>query len=275
MFRFRTVIAVLSILIISFSISIAQDGVQQITVTYTNEGISVSSTEIAAGLTTIVIDNQSDTHNGGPIGRFKDGMTMEDLAAAAAENPFAAILVFDLYGSLSGAPGADQSITVDLQPGNYVFLGQAGMMGNMTVVDSGATTQQQPEHAVNVVMVDFAYGTPSVIPAGEQIWRVRNEGEQIHEFLIISVKADTSVEEATEMFRSMGSVFNVMAGSSPISPLLIWGPQSPNHVAWIPVNLESGTYALGTLLPDLTTVGTEGAPMMQLDHDMVRIFTVE
>lgn len=275
MFRFRTIIAVLIILMISFSLSVAQDGVQQITVTYTNEGISVSSVEIPAGLTIIVMDNQSDTHNGGPIGRLKDGLTMEDFAAAAAENPFAAILVFDLYGSLSGAPGADQSIIVDLQAGNYVFLGQGGMMVNMTVTDSRATTQQQPEHDVNVVMVDFAYGTPSVLPAGEQIWRVRNEGEQIHEFLIISVQADTSVEEATEMFRSMGSVFNVMAGNSPISPLLIWGPQSPNHVAWIPITLEPGTYALGTLLPDVTTVGTEGAPMTQLDHGMVRIFTVE
>jgi hypothetical protein len=149
------------------------------------------------------------------------------------------------------------------------------MMGNMAVVDSGATTQQQPEHNVNVVMVDFAYGTPSVIPAGEQIWRVRNEGEQIHEFLIIPVEANTTVEEAIEMFRSMGSVFNVMAGTSPINPVMIWGPQSPDNVAWVQVTLEPGTYALGTLLPDVTTVETEGAPMMQLDHDMVRIFTVE
>lgn len=276
MFRFRTVIAVLSVLLMCFSISFAQEDAQQVTVTYTNEGITVSPPEIASGLTTIVMDNQSDTHNGGPIGRFKDGMAMEDLVVAAESgNPFASILVFDLYGSLSGVPGAEQSITLNLQPGEYALLGQAGMMGNMTVTDSDTTTLQQPDHDVNVVMVDFAYGTPSVIAAGEQVWRIRNEGEQIHEFLIISVDANISVEEATEMFRSMGTVFDVMSGASPIDPVMIWGPQSPDHVAWVPVNLAPGTYALGTLLPDVTTLGTEGAPVMQLEHDMVRIFTVE
>lgn len=275
MFRFRTIIAVLSILIISFSMSVAQDSIQQVTVTYTNEGVTVTPIEIPSGLTIIVLDNQSDTYQGGPIGRTKNDMAMDDSVAVPAENPFASILAFDLYGSLSGAPDADQYLTVDLQPGNYIFLGQAGMIGNMTVVDSDTTTQQQPEHDVNVVMVDFAYGTPAVIPAGEQVWRIRNEGEQIHEFLIIPVDAGTSVEGVTEMFRSMGTIFDVMSGASPINPLLIWGPQSPGHVAWVPVTLEPGTYALGTLLPDVTTLGADGTPMMQLDHSMVRIFTVE
>ena len=276
MFRFRTLFALLSFLFVGLAMTFAQDSIQQVTVTYTNDGITASPAEIPAGLTTIVMDNQSDSHSGGPIGRFKDGMTMEDFVAAAAENPFAAILVFDLYGSLSGAPGADQSLTLDLQPGNYVFLNSGGMMGTVTVTGTEATlSDHTPHHDVNVVMVDFAYGTPSVLPAGEQVWHVRNEGEQIHEFLIVPVDAATTVEQATELFRSMGTIFNVMAGTSPVNPLMIWGPQSPGNSAWVPINLQPGTYALGSLLPDISTLGDGDIPMTQLDHGMVRIFTVE
>ena len=278
MFQFRTfIIALLSILVSGLSISFAQDTASfpQVTVTYTNDSITVSPAEVSSGLTTLVLDNQSDSHAGGPIGHLQDGMSPEEFASAAAQNPLTSILALDLYGSLSGAPGDNQSITVDLQPGIYIFLGQAGMMGTMTVTDAGATTVPLPEHDINVVMVDFAYGIPSVLPTGEQLWKIRNEGEQIHEILILPVDADTTLREATDMFRSMGNIFNVMAGTSPVVPQSIWGPLSPDKVAWVPVTLEPGTYALGGLLPDFTTMGAEGAPAMQIDHGMVRIITVE
>ena len=122
-------------------------------------------------------------------------------------------------------------------------------MGMMTVTESASSMVQTPDHDVNVVMVDFAYGTPSVIPAGEQVWHVRNEGEQNHEFLIVSVDAETTLDEATEIFRSVGNVFNAMAGPEGVEIEKIWGPLSPGLTAWVPIDLDPGTYALGGLLP--------------------------
>ena len=275
MLRIFIFVAAISILIVGLPMTIAQETAQQVTVTYTNDAITLSSAEVSSGLTTFVMDNQSDAHTGGPIGRFKDGMTMDDFVAAASESRFAPILVFDLYGSLSGLPGAEESITLNLESGNYVFLGGNSLMGTLTVTSSDSETIAAPEHDVNVVMVDFAFGTQSVIPAGEQLWRIRNEGEQIHEFLIIPVEEGTTTDEAITMFRSMGDIFNVMAGASPINPLKIWGPISPDKVAWAPIALDPGTYALGTLLPDVATLREGDAPMLQIDHGMVRIFTVE
>lgn len=275
MCKIRILIVVLSLLVVGIPMTTAQEGneLPQVIVTYTNEGITVSPSEVPAGLTTLVMDNQSDTHAGGPIGRFKDGKTMEDFIAAAAENPFEAILVFDLYGSLSGLPGSDHSITVDLQPGDYVFISGMGQMGTMTVIDNETSSTEPPAHDVDIVMIDFAFGTPSNITAGEQVWRIENKGEELHEFLLIPVEADTTHDEAKEMFQSMGDIFNIMAGNSPIEPILIWGPLNPGFTTWVPVNLEPGTYALGCLIPDISAEGNE--PVLHIQHDMIRIITVE
>ena len=272
MLHLRALCMVFSILLAGISVSVAQQTSEltQVTVSYVGDAITVSPAQIPAGLTTIVMDNQTDSRQGGPFGRFKDGMTMDDFIAAAAENPFAAISVFDLYGSISGEPQSNPSVTVDLLAGDYVFLGSGGMMGMMNVTPSDTDSASLPEHDVNVVMVDFAYGTPSVIPAGEQVWRIRNEGEQLHEFLIVPVDAETTLDEATEIFRSMGSVFNVMDGTSTVEVHTIWGPLSPGNAAWVPINLEPGTYAVGGLLPDFTDMS-----QLQLDHGMIRLITVE
>jgi hypothetical protein len=213
MLRKFMLIVALGVLAMGTFIAAAQDDVtsQEVIVTYTDEAITVSPAEVPGGLTTFVMDNQTERHVGGPVGRFKDGMTMEDLLAAAQENPFASILVFDLVGSLSGLPDTDQSLTVDLQPGDYVFISGGGQMGNLTVTESDAEAMSELEHDIEVVMSDFAYDMPDVLTAGEQVWQVHNEGEQIHEFLIISVEAETTLDDATEMFRSMGSIFNVMS----------------------------------------------------------------
>ena len=119
MFRFSKILVVFSLCIIGIGVSIAQDAneLPVVTVTYSDEAITVSPSEIPAGLTTLVMENTSNSHQGGPIGRFKDGMTMENLAAEMAKSPFGLIIVFDLYGSLSGGPEDQESITLDLQAG--------------------------------------------------------------------------------------------------------------------------------------------------------------
>lgn len=278
----RIVIALLAVFVVSIPVASAQEDspdFQQVTVTYSEDGIDVSPAEIPAGMTTLVLENTSDMILGGPFGRFKDGNTAEDFFAAAGGGSFEALLLLDVYGGVPIMPHASQSVIADLEAGEYFFIangsGGAPLTGQMTVTPSEAAEATAPEHDVNVVMVDFAYGTPSTIEAGEQVWRIRNEGEQMHEMFVVPVAPGTTLAAATEIIRSIRTPFAVLDGSAPVDVALLFGPVSPGIEVWTPVTLAPGTYAIGGLLPDYAELDHDCHQVLQLDHGMIRIITVE
>jgi hypothetical protein len=252
---------------------------REVTITYGNDGIAVEPAEIPAGMATLVLENVGDTPHGGPIGRFKEGKSMDDFMASAGGGAFEALLNLDLYGARLLFPNEQEVITAELAAGDYLLLssGPTGtpLFANLTVTPADSAMGIQPEADISVVMTDFAYGLPEMLPSGQQLWHIRNEGSQMHEIFVVPVDSETDLDAAADILRSIGSPFAVLDGSSPVDVAMLFGPLGPGLEAWTSVNLEPGTYAMGPLLPDFTTVDQDGPPTLLLDHDMVAVFTVE
>jgi hypothetical protein len=140
------------------------------------------------------------------------------------------------------------------------------------VVASDGEGAEMPEADVTLAFVDFAFGIPSTIDAGEQVWHIQNVGQQFHEAVIIKIDEDTTLEEATALVGTVLTPTGRFVEDSPAEMVFVWPPMDPGENAWVTLNLEPGTYAIGCLLPDLTLM-----PEMHthLEHGMVRIFKVE
>lgn len=125
--------------------------------------------------------------------RLAPGVDPKDLAAFYAafdttmDPPPTAIAV----GGVEVGDSAE--VHLDLTPGNYLVLcpvrgadrhrhSAAGESRLITVVDAGTTTRRAPPTSVvELSMGDFAYTGAQRWPAGRQMVRVRNIGEQDHQ----------------------------------------------------------------------------------------------
>ena len=229
-----------------------------------NEGVE-------AGMYTFEFaNNRTETSYSPDIARLKDGVTMDDFnEALATGDGFGAVSLVTLLGGPIIMPGQTIPMTVELVPGDYMFMELAedgpGEMIPFSVVESDMMQGlKAPEADVTLTMVDFAYDVPDIIPSGDLLWHIVNSGEQWHEAVIFSVPEGTTVDGMLSGDESGGD------GSDEYGQVFTWSPMSEGTEAWATINLEPGTYAVLCFLPDLN-----GDFASHSEHGMVQIFTVE
>ena len=66
------------------NVSVKQEGenLPELVISYTDDGVVVTPSEVPAGLTRIVMENPGKEIGGSPITRLKEGYTQQDLMAA-------------------------------------------------------------------------------------------------------------------------------------------------------------------------------------------------
>ena len=266
------VIVVAGLLLAAPALTQNLSDIPQVTVSVVDGQVTVSPAEVASGITTIVFENPATEVYDSLVARFKEGVTPEDLMEATATgDPFAPLQLLHLYGGTRALPEADTSITLDLKPGTHGFLMRpfGPVLFNVTEDENAV---EIPEEDVTLAFVDFAFGFPSKIDAGEQLWHVQNVGQQWHEAVLIRVDDGTTLDEASALVATTLTPNGERNADSPAELLFIWPPMDPGEDAWISLDLEPGTYVIGCLLPDLTLM-----PEMHqhLEHGMIRMFTVE
>jgi hypothetical protein len=169
------------------------------------------------------------------------------------------------------APGATAHYYADLRTGDFfvtddtnpdlapVFFAAAELVGTV-----------EPEAAVTVDMVDFAYVMPDTVPAGKQLWGFTNSGEQWHLAAIATHDPDASVEE---ILSSFGGENEPPPADAVVQILGGLPPMSPGERVWIEFELEPGVYELLCPLPDVAALATGEEPLPHLIHGMRHAFT--
>ena len=243
----------------------AQEDIPTATVTASAEALTAPET-LPEGLVTVIYENSAETPFVGIFGRLNEGVTMEDLMAAMAENPMAMVMQIALKGGPGVMPGATTEMTYNLEAGNYVLLnmGAQPQMASITVEDGEDVEYETPVADVTVTLEDFAFGIPPTIPAGEQLWQIDNTGEQWHEITIASVEDGTTLEDLQALM-AKGEESGLQ-----IFPLVM--PLSSGESAWVTVDLQPGTYVIICNLPDILHMEE-----MKIHHQlgMVQLVTVE
>ena len=272
----RRSIVILMVLVGLFllpSTLLAQEDYAEVMGSASDEAIEFPS-EVPAGLLNLTFENtRSEAVYSPLIARVNEGVSLEEvLAAAESDDDFAALFLVTLYGGIEIAPGESGSYITELMPGDHVLFDACEFCDDSEVIsfvvaDTDMMEQTPPESDVTLAMVDFAFGVPSHIAAGPQVWNVQNFGEQWHHAIIFQVDDGTTTSDVRNTLMSMDMESGEMPPYMPVTGFL---PSGPDTQSWMTVDLEPGTYAVACFLPDLT-----GDFSPHLMHGMVQVFVVE
>lgn len=294
---FFTVVASIILLLSSF-VSVAQE-IPQITLTATAEGLQDIPTEIPEGLVNITFDNQSEAPILPVPMRLLEDVTREEvLTTLETEGEDAAMGLLAMLGGTFIMPETSVAITYEFKPGEYFLTDFAGSSEasalSWFVVEDTETTDEvdMPEADIEVLLLDFAFQIPLELEAGEQLWHIENMGGQWHELGLMRVEDGTTLEVAREMFLGTAPEGDAVehgdsenadaevteeAPSDEEGPMpdFLWIPMEAGEQAWIPVNLEAGTYVVACMLPNLEELETGTEPHMHAELGMFQVITVK
>lgn len=206
---------------------------------------------IPAGLTTVAIDNQGAEAHQVVMIRIEDGKTVDEALAEAAEsdNGLPQSVVFE-GGPVAAMPGQMVATTMVLEPGNYVIVCEIpsadgvthtkkGMVMPVTVTEDGAGAGSLPEADASVGLEEYAFVAPDFAP-GTQTIRLENDGEEVHEALLIKLDEGKTAMDFAAAFEPgappgppPGSVVGGVGGIDPGKSAQFEATFEPGQYAWI------------------------------------------
>jgi hypothetical protein len=230
---------------------------------------------IAAGMVTLKLVNKGPELHHVQLFRLTGGKTLADLAAGMKtmkETDPLPPWVEVVAGPNSPVPGGEQTLTEELTAGTYVMLClipspdhmphvMKGMMRGLTVVPATGAVAAAPTADITVRMTDYAWDLPSTVAAGKHMIRVENDAPQQHEMFIARLDKGRTPSELAEWALSP-------KGPPPGMPMGGMSGMAKGTVAYVPVDLTPGEYALLCFIPD----AKDGKPHFR--HGMMKSFTV-
>lgn len=223
------------------------------TITLSAEGLATPET-IPAGWVEIAFENTAEAPLFGIMARLDDDATMDDfmgLLMGIMGGDAAIVPPATFTGAPAAMPGTTQSVTYNLAAGSYVLLNVAGeepQIATFMVEGEAADSDFEPEADLTVALVDFAFGLPVELPAGEQTWLIENLGEQWHELIVIPVPDGTTLEDAMSLLMAVEGEAEGEGGMPEFAA--VWSPMSAGERAWVQVDLAPGTYLVSCFIPD-------------------------
>lgn len=208
---------------------------------------------IEAGLTTVRLEAGGKELHHVSIIRLDSGRTIDDFTKAMKPNaPFPAWAV-EVGGPNPPRPGGVAEATMNLEPGNYLFVCfvpspdgvphvAKGMITPITVTGS-AVAATEPAPTIEMTLTDYAFALSKPLTAGEHLIRVENGASQAHEVVLARLAPGKTAQE-------LAAWVEKMQGPPPAEPMGgVAGLSSGQH-AYFPVTLEEGEYALLCFIPD-------------------------
>lgn len=226
-----------------------------------------------AGLNAVSLMNVGADPHHAQVVRLKDGVTVGQFGAAAAESEFAALALITLEGGPGTIlPGGRADVILNFNAGNYLLLcfvaGEdeiphiaKGMVQPFEVVAGAA--QAEPAASATVTMFDFGFQMPQSVAAGQQTWKIVNQGPQPHEMNLLKAGPGTTVA-------SIGAFLADMENQPEPDVMPAGGMQGleAGKTGWLVADLTPGTYIAICFIPDPAS----GKPHFELG--MVTPFTV-
>ncbi len=215
-------------------------------------GVDASAT--VDNLASIVVKNTGQEPHQGSLLKVADEKTLDDVKAFLSAQgaptgppPFTAA-----GGSTVIAPGESFTVTQSLPAGSYAFFCFVpgpdgaphfvkGMIAPITVTGNSTTSLPLPD-GENATATEFKYELPA-LKAGTTALRVRNAGQQDHEFQIARVSDGKTAEDALAWLQThQGPPPLSFAGGSVV------GPNGGSNE--FKLNLRKGTYVFFCQIPD-------------------------
>ena len=164
-------------------------------------------------------------------------------------------------GVNSVASGDEASVTIELEPGDYLLLcgipdvagrphAMRGMVRALRVVEAPPSGEPAPRADATLRLNDFVFALNGLLQAGSRTVHLMNEGRQAHEVVMIRLAEGASTQDFIERYRPGGlsnSAGREAGGVTGIDS----GRQASMHL-----QLEPGRYGLLCFLADPVT----GAP---------------
>jgi hypothetical protein len=167
-------------------------------------------------------------------------------------------------------PGGQARGVVDLAAGRWLLVDPIDNreVALMTVGEGAAQTVPEPvaDVSVSLIEMDLA-GLQGPIPAGERVWRIRNDGALEHELAVIAVPAGATKES---VMQTVSDLLQGKGDPASFAPLGGQGAASKGVTSWQSLSLAPGTYAALCMAP---MPGEDFSPHAM--KGMVEVFTVQ
>ena len=225
-----------------------------VTITTTDYAFDAPA-EIPAGVTTLRLVNRGPELHHVQLVKLNEGKTMNDVNALL-QKPMQGpppSWVEEVGGPNTPLPGKESSVTLDLEPGNYVMLcfipspdGKPhiakGMVKPLTVTPS-TSAAREPEADVTMKLVDYDFQLSQPLTAGRRTIRVENAGPQPHEVFIAKLAPGKKASD----FLTWVDKPN---GPPPAEPLGGTTTFVTGGHQYVTADFTPGTYALICFVPD-------------------------
>jgi hypothetical protein len=233
-----------------------QPAISSVTITLSAEGMVAPET-IPAGWVEITFENTAEAPLFGIMARLDEDATMDDFMGALMGmmgGDAGIVPPATFTGAPAAMPGTLQRVTYNLAAGTYILLNVAGeepQIATFVVEGEVAEGDFEPEADLIIPLVDFAFGLPAELPAGEQTWLIENIGEQWHEMIFIPVPDGTTLEDAMMLMMAVEEGAEGDGGMPEFAA--VWSPMSAGEKAWMTVDLAPGTYLVSCFIPDVNS----------------------
>lgn len=247
------------------------------------------------GWTTLTMDNQGPSDHHAIFPRVNDSSTIEDLHAALALPEFGPVFgVATSFGGPNVGPGVRGGVIVNLEPGSYLVICAIpdekgvphyamGMLAEIEVTEPASPLETPvPDATVALVEMEFP-GLPAEVSAGQHLWEIPDNGEQVHEIVIgqiaegltfddiqaILLAGPPASPEATPVDVAEATpIASPVTGPPPFESVAGTAPMSPGQINYLVLDLAPGEHFAICFVPDPAS----GAPHFALG--MLMPFTV-
>ncbi len=231
---------------------------------------------ISAGMVTLRLVNNGPEMHHVQLLRLTDGKTYADLEAGLKTMQPGAPMppwIHEVAGPNTPVPGGEVSLIEELPAGNYAIMCMIpspdhvphfakGMMRPLTVIPATGARASAPTADVTVSMSDYAWQVSPALTAGKHMIKLENSATQAHEMVLLLLAPGKTSADFLQWFEKQ-------EGPPPAKPMGGISGLAKGDVAYLPVDLPAGEYALLCFLPDVQ----DGKP--HIAHGMVTQLTVQ
>jgi hypothetical protein len=260
-------------------------GLPELSVTATNDGFTLSQSEVPAGRYLVTLNNESDNPEvAAGFVRLSEGKTLEDLSGAdemAAGTPFPEegpppetfAWLFDTYVA-GGVSAVSPQAVVDLRGGNYGVWADDPTSSipaaPLTVTGDPDAKIEGPEPESSVTIVEegaggqgFKFTVSGELKSGPQIVQILNATDQPHFVYAWQYPEEITTDQLDALF-----AFDPMSGATPPPGMIdesrlelaAYAPvQSLGTKQWVQMDFAPGQAILVCFVPDPVTGGTPHA----------------
>lgn len=208
------------------------------------------------------------------------GVDLAAVGPALAKNPDALFgFVSFVGGPGTVGPGDMSQAILDLKEGQYLIACfvqgmdmvphlAKGMIMPLKVTAPASSAATLPAVNGTINMFDFNFEMPAMLPAGKSMYKIFNQGAQVHEFDVFQLAPGKTMDDYKKFFDPQG-----MPPMGPPPGVSLGGMQglTKGLSGILPLDLKAGNYVASCLIPD------QSKPMgdSHLHLGMIKGFTVQ